>query len=219
MNGKNVFKKDFEAILKLHELKKLQQKVKEENHWIKCIDSVKIPKEGKAVNYTLLCEFQQLLMNGIDGVCVSNDNPRLLTSDISLLTKGGWINLELMEQFSTFINNIRSHNKVVTLASLKEYEKSGQLNTLVRTWFNNGVKTISIIVNVGKGQNGKPFAAVDSTRGNHWTCLCLDIYSMVWLYGDSLGWSFPENIPSILKVFCQILGCVYQFDLSFKSLT
>ena len=75
----------------------------------------------------ILEEFENILLNGVDGRCASLANPRLLVSDLALLVDLEWFSLELIEEFITKINVIRNQSKDLSFIALKELEIGGHL--------------------------------------------------------------------------------------------
>ena len=55
--------------------------------------------------------FNELLLNHVDGKTIKSlNNQRILTAGLALLTRSNWLNLEMIEQFATLINNLGANS-------------------------------------------------------------------------------------------------------------
>ena len=75
----------------------------------------------------VLEEFENVLLNGVDGRCASHANPWLMVSGLALLVGHELLSLELIEESITKIKIIGNQSKVLSFIALKEFEKGGHL--------------------------------------------------------------------------------------------
>ena len=75
----------------------------------------------------VLEEFENVLLNGVDGRCASHANPWLMVSGLALLVGHELLSLELIEESITKIKVIGNQSKVLSFIALKEFEKGGHL--------------------------------------------------------------------------------------------
>ena len=57
-------------------------------------------------------------------------NPRLLISELALLSGKKWLSLEVIEVFISMINKIRPECKIISAPALREYSRN--YNNLIR---------------------------------------------------------------------------------------
>ena len=58
---------------------------------------------------------------------------------------------------------------------------------------------LAFVINIGKNGNGETFIASDAKQGNHWTLCVFDKEKNVVIYGDSLGWDIPNELPALIN--------------------
>ena len=94
--------------------------------------------------------------------------PSLLTSDLTLLIGQNWINLQLIEIFSDFINNKSSNSINISLPTLITAIEQGDLLEKIER-YKKGKKDcfIIIIVNIGQNRDLTTEAVVQDWKGNH----------------------------------------------------
>ena len=64
----------------------------------------------------------------------------------------------------------------------------------------NGINVSKIIValNVGCDHDGIYYVSDEKRQGVHWALLAIDLIDHKTYYGDSLGWSLPSNLESVV---------------------
>ena len=78
------FREHTDAFIRMHKLINLQNNVKNELKWLQ---SQSLKPEGVAeILENILPEFFPILMEGRDNACHKKSNPRLLISDLTLLS-------------------------------------------------------------------------------------------------------------------------------------
>ena len=114
-------------------------------------------------------------MNTLDNKCCTQTSQRLLTIDVSLLNQQEWLSLELLEYFSSLQNKSGVDSSKISMANLITLNRSRKLRDTVKYWKEGNIKRVYIIMNVGKDEIGDTYLADKNMKGNHWTCLLLDI--------------------------------------------
>ena len=75
--------------------------------------------EGVAeIPQNILTEFSLILLEG-DNAYHKKGNPRLLISDLALLSGKSWLNLEFIEVFISMINKIRPECQITSAPALR----------------------------------------------------------------------------------------------------
>ena len=106
----------------MHKLINLQNNVNNELKWLQ---SQSLKPEGVAeIPENILPEFSFILMEGRDNACHKEGNPRLLISDLALLSGKNWLNLEVIEVFISMINKIIPECKVISALAVREYSRN-----------------------------------------------------------------------------------------------
>ena len=84
IDGKICFREDIVAIIRMHKLINLQNNVNNELRWLQsqCLK----PEAVAKIPENILPEFSLILMAGRDNACHKKGNPRLLSSDLALLS-------------------------------------------------------------------------------------------------------------------------------------
>ena len=74
------------------------------------------------------------------------------------------------------------------------------------------IKHLVMILHIGKKRtirDGKPLPTVfisgDNNRGCHFVAVFVGLQKNVNYYGDSLGWSSPENLVSLVKEYTKYI--------------
>ena len=185
IDGKICFREDIDAFIRMHKLINLQNN---ENNELKWLQSQSLKPEGVAeIPENILPEFSLTLMEGRGNAFHKEGNPRLLISDLALLSGKNWLNLEVIEVFISMINKIRPECKVISAPAIREYSRN--YNTLiekVKLWKKQGVETFCFIINVRLDKSGV-IRASSMVSGNHWSCVHFNLRTGDRLYADSIG--------------------------------
>ena len=79
------------------------------------------------------------------------------------------------------------------------------------------IKHLIMILHIGKRRtirDGKPLPTVfiidDNNRGCHFVVPFVNLQNNVIYYGDSLGWSSPENLVSLVKEYIRSTSVITQ---------
>ena len=111
----------------IHTVKQMKNKVLKESALFQRTKNCPSPSSLILVETQILQEFENILLNGVDGRCASLANPRLLVSDLAFSVGHKWLSLELIEESITMINAIVNQSKVLSFIALKKLEKGGHL--------------------------------------------------------------------------------------------
>ena len=85
------------------------------------VQSQSLKPEGVAeIPDNILPEFSLILLQGRDNTCYRKSNPRLLISDLALLSGRNCLILEVIEVFILMINKIRPEWKIISAPALRE---------------------------------------------------------------------------------------------------
>ena len=85
------------------------------------VQSQSLKPEGVAeIPDNILLEFSLILLEGRDNTCYRKSNPRLLISDLALLSGRNCLILEVIEVFILMINKIRPEWKIISAPALRE---------------------------------------------------------------------------------------------------
>ena len=85
------------------------------------VQSQSLKPEGVAeIPDNILPEFSLILLEGRDNTCYRKSNPRLLISDLALLSGKNCLILEVIEVFILMINKIRPEWKMISAPALRE---------------------------------------------------------------------------------------------------
>ena len=190
-----------ETLLKIHSLREISQRVKQEVKWLKISpphpnDACLLPDK--------LDEYKSLLFQNSDGKVVINKT--ILASDLACLACDNWLNLATIQGFVDLLNDQSTETAIFVLNNLIGLNKK-QLQALTYTL--GKVNYITFIVNIG-GNLKETFVAQPDKPGWHWTLLFMDATENKWFYCDTLGWATPSDlkplVDSILDVFSRELS-------------
>ena len=95
----------------------LQQQIKQEPTWFS-LSEIHSLVDFLKVDTIILQSFQNLVNENCRQSCVTRACPSLLKSDLTLLIRQNWINFQLIEIFSDFINNKSSNSINISLPTL-----------------------------------------------------------------------------------------------------
>ena len=85
------------------------------------VQSQSLKPEGVAeIPDNILPEFSLILLEGRNNTCYRKSNPRLLISDLALLSGRNCLILEVIEVFILMINKIRPEWKIISAPALRE---------------------------------------------------------------------------------------------------
>ena len=187
---------DIDASKITHEIKELQNHVKEETQWFNTLkNNIKCPPEFRFSSMEKLEQFHEVLLNGRDQVCANSDNNRLLTSDLGLVAGKRWLNLELIKHFLDLRNRDLDDEVCIAFSGLEDMHKGSILGEQIRQWSDSGVSKICVVANVGRKQ-GRTYFATGTTPGNHWVCFQINFSTKEVIYCDSLVWWPPKEFLS-----------------------
>ena len=108
---------DIQACKRILETQDLQQQIKQERTWFS-LSEIHLPVDFPKVDTIILQSFQNLVNENCYQSCVTRAYPLLLKSDLTLLIGQNWINLQLIEIFSDFVNNKSSNSINISLPTL-----------------------------------------------------------------------------------------------------
>ena len=205
-----------QACKRILEARDLQQQIKQERTWFS-LREIYSPVDFAKADKIILQFFQNLVNENYHQSCVTLAYPSLLTSDLTLLIGQNWINLQLIEIFSDFIN--KSSNSInISLPALITAIEQGDLLEKIEGYRKDKKDCFIIIVNVGQNRDLTSEAVVQGGKENHWASLTIDLDQEKWLYSDTLGWKFPKNLFTLILPFVRMLREVYKCTLSFDNL-
>ena len=85
------------------------------------VQSQSLKPEGVAeIPDNILPEFSLILLEGWDNTCYRKSNPRLLISDLALLSGRNCLILEVIEVFILMVNKIRPEWKTISAPAPRE---------------------------------------------------------------------------------------------------
>nr|XP_047122618.1 uncharacterized protein LOC105849511 [Hydra vulgaris]XP_047122625.1 uncharacterized protein LOC105849511 [Hydra vulgaris]XP_047122631.1 uncharacterized protein LOC105849511 [Hydra vulgaris]XP_047122636.1 uncharacterized protein LOC105849511 [Hydra vulgaris]XP_047122643.1 uncharacterized protein LOC105849511 [Hydra vulgaris]XP_047122652.1 uncharacterized protein LOC105849511 [Hydra vulgaris]XP_047122660.1 uncharacterized protein LOC105849511 [Hydra vulgaris]XP_047122664.1 uncharacterized p len=116
-----------------------------------------------------------------------------------------WLSSDHMLQICSILNSCQNHTKVIYFNFMGNLEYLLSKITVVP-------EKLIFILNVG-GNSEKTFTGSDNNPGCHWT---LGVYNNIdanFYYGDSLGWSAPDDFLFKLDLFIKKL---YHVSTSFN---
>ena len=190
-----------ETLLKIHSLREISQRVKQEVKWLKIFapypnDACLLPDK--------LDEYKSLLFQNSDGKVVVNKT--ILASDLACLACDNWLNLATIQGFVDLLNHQSTETAIFVLNNLIGLNEK-QLQTLPNS--RRKVNYITFIVNIG-GNLKETFVAKPDKPGCHRTLLFIDATENKWFYCDTLGWVPPSDVTPrvdfILDVFSRELS-------------
>ena len=98
-----------------------------------------------------------------------------MTFDLTLLIGQNWINLQLIEIFSDFINNKSSNSINISLPTLVTAIEQGDSLEKIEGYKQDKKGCFIIIVNVGQNRDLTTEAVVQGWKGSHWASLAIDL--------------------------------------------
>ena len=197
--------KDIELCKRVHDVKEIREKIQKERVWFERVRKCRVPYPSMQINQEKLTQFQNILLNGIDGVCANEENPRLLISDLALLVGNQWLSLEIMEEFIPKINSLRTQSMVISLVALKDLQNAGKLAEKVVFLRNSGIENLCVIANVGKNKLNETYFAINGIGGNHWACFLIEFQTGNIIYCDSLAWDAPADFSLKIEFLTSLI--------------
>ena len=207
-NGKTLLPKDLDVFMRCHKLKDLKERVDAEITWL-CEENYCIPQGCKKIDQRKLDMFKEKL-TGKDNVAVDKENPTLLTSDIALLTRDEWLNLQVIKMYVDMLNK-RDVDVVTIMFSSIQHLSHKEKVKCIQKWKNKNMRSCCIIFHIQLCNDRDSLVANHKSRvsGNHWVCLYYSFEEDIWLYVDSLGCSAPSDLLEQLEPFNTAVREVY----------
>ena len=126
--------------------------MKQERTWFS-LSEIHSPADFPKVDTIILQSFQNLANENCHQSRVTRVYPSLLTSDLILLIGQNWINLQLIETFSDFINNKSSNSINISLLTLITAIEQGDLLEKIEGHEKDKKDCFIIIVNAGQDRD------------------------------------------------------------------
>ena len=79
------------------------------------------------------------------------------------------------------------------------------------------ISRVLVAVNVGCDDTGTCYVSDEKRRGVHWALMAIDLQKNVTYYGDSLGWSLPNNLLDTVESNLKQLEGDLGIDIRFSS--
>ena len=115
VNKENFFSNSNVGLCKnINIVKQMKDKVLKESAWFQRAKNCRSTSSLIPVQTKILEESENVLLNGVDGRCVSHANSRLLVSDLALLVGHELLSLGLIEEFIRKINVTGNQSKVLS---------------------------------------------------------------------------------------------------------
>ena len=187
----------------------MKDKVLKDSAWFQRTKNCRSTSSLIPMQTKILEEFENVLLNGVDGRCASHANPLLLVVDLALLVDHELLSLELIEKIITKINVIGNQSKVLSFIALKELERDGHLVEPYAYWKEKGIQNLCVVVNIGRNKFSEAYLATSGLAGNHWVCLLVEFSSTEIFYCDSLAWPASPNSPLKLKFLTLLIKLNY----------
>ena len=174
---------------KYHEYMQLKKKVAEEKAWLvqskESCESLRI-KTDQIIQY-----FQSHVW------CVDTYSP--VTSIRNLVGKR-WLSDDVIDTVFDIINTQHDDTLCFVCKPTHIMYSSIGLHEKMCTIQENGINVSKIIValNVGCDHDGIYYVSDEKRQGVHWALLAIDLIDHKTYYGDSLGWSLPSNLESVV---------------------
>nr|XP_047127553.1 uncharacterized protein LOC124808476 [Hydra vulgaris] len=117
-----------------------------------------------------------------------------------------WLSSDHMLQFSSILNSIQSHSKVIYFNFIGNIEHYVSRITAIP-------EKLIFILNVG-GNNEKTFSGTDLNPGSHWIFAVYNSTKGNFYYCDSMGWSVPDDFLFKVKLLIRKLYLINKsFDI------
>ena len=141
---------------------------------------------------------------------VIKSNPRILISDLVLLSWKNWLILEVTEVFISMISKIRPKCKIISAPAPQEYSKN--YNNLIeksKLWKKQGVKIFCFTINLILDRSGAIMAS-SMVSENHWSCVHFNVEAGDGLYADSIGREVLRDFQDTFSNFFQAICKLYE---------
>ncbi|XP_065648316.1 uncharacterized protein LOC136077923 [Hydra vulgaris] len=181
-------------LIALHRVQEIKLAVDQELTWFNSIKLV--PKSiGIFPPQNLIEKFKEVLFRKPASTEISEYgmNPNTLAE----LCCTRWLSSDHMMQISSILNSIQSHSKVIYFNFIGNIEHYVSRLTSVPS-------KLIFIINVG-GNNEKTFSGTDFNPGSHWAFAVYNNIECSFYYGDSLGWSVPDDFLCKVKLLIRKL--------------
>ena len=176
-------KVSIETLLKIHSLREISQRVKQEVKWLR----ISAPHPNDACLLPdKLDEYKSLLFQNSDGKVVVNKT--ILASDLACLACDNWLNLATIQGFVDLLNDQSTETAIFVLNNLIGLNEK-QLQALPNS--RRKVNYITFIVNIG-GNLKETFVAKPDKPGCHWTLLFIDATENKWFIATH--WGGPRQV-------------------------
>ena len=207
-NGKTLLPKDLDIFMRCHKLKDLKERVDAEIAWL-CEENYCVPRGCKKIDQRKLDMFKEKL-TGKDNFMVDKENPTLLTSDIALLTRDEWLNLQVIQVYVDMLNKRNLDVVTIMFSSIQHLSHKEKVKR-IKKWKNKTMRSCCMILHIQLCNDRHSLVADHKSHisGNHWVCLYYSFEEDIWLYIDSLGCSAPNNLLQQLEPFHTVVHEVY----------
>ncbi|XP_065651622.1 uncharacterized protein LOC136079588 [Hydra vulgaris] len=199
--GKFMYK-SVQHLIALHRVQEMKLAVDQELTWF---NSPKLVPKSISIfpSQNLIEKFKEVLFRRPANKEISEYgmNPNTLAE----LCCARWLSSDHMLQISSILNSNQGHSKVIYFNFLGNIEHYVSRITVVP-------EKLIFIINVG-GNNEKTFSGTDLNAGCHWTLAVYNSIEGNFYYGDSLGWTAPDDFLTKVKLLIKKL---YHISESFN---
>lgn len=194
--------RSLETLLKVHTLREISAKVKEEEQWLN--KAFNCPDDNCISVQEDVDVYKKRLLNTPDGHYIFEHNKTILASDIATLAGSRWLHYSIL---SGIVELLRKNDTETCTFLLNELLLMD--NVTLREYIRKlegTPKYLTFISLVGKSK--EVFLSSPNRKGCHWTITYVDLVTNTWFYCDTLGWSPPSDLKKeinrILEAFYKV---------------
>ena len=191
-----------------HEYISLKKRIAEERVWLK---EAKNNCNGLGVNIDRITEhFKSNVW------CSTTLNP---ATCIRNLVGKRWLTDDIIETAFETINKEHDDTICLVCKPTRFMYSSVRLRDRVQNVREKGITISRVLVamNVGRDDDGTCYVSDEKRRGVHWALMAIDLQKNVTYYGDSLGWSLPNNLLDTVESNLKQLEGDLGIDIRFSS--
>ena len=195
-------KKSLDSICKIHELRDISMRVKEEESWLRI--EILIPNEKCSTSKEDMARYEDLIFNSPDGHAVLDNNNFILSSELATIAGRRWLHHSILAGIKKIFQSTNKQTMVFMLNDLLQM-RTKDLRQVVHQFLIRSVKCITFFVHVTKSRAGEVQFATPQEPGCHWTLLYIDLSTNKWFYCDTAGWSPPKDVKKVVSPIVEMM--------------
>ena len=195
-------KKSLDIICKIHELRDISMRVKEEKSWLR--KEMSVPNGKCSISKEDMARYEELIFNSPDGHAVLDNNNFILSSDLATIAGRRWLHYSILAGITKILQSTNKQRMVFMLNDLLQM-RTKDLRQVVHEFAISSVRCITFFAHVFKSRAGEVQFSTPQEPGCHWTLLYVDLTTNKWFYCDTAGWTPPKDVKKLVSPIVELI--------------